>query len=449
MSSSSSRKLRGVAALVLASTAAACGDDDDGSSVTSTAGATTAAAEGSGAPTGGSASDVEPADMTLVALSSFKPGLDPIIEAFEAAYPGFSVEPSYYEAGDAYTAAVPTQFAGGNGSDIVYVLGGQASPYSATAFGRAGYMADLSDEPWVSSMFEPTRSLYEFEDELLARDVGIAPLAVISYDKDFFEANSLQPATTFAELLDLCTTIAELGKTPIAWGGANPAVNANDVATLAGNTVQSEDPDWLEKRLNNETTFAETPGWRRALEQVVEMNEAGCFSPGVSGVELAEMVSQFATGQSAMMFTSGILNGQVLEQTPDLNLGMFPAPGDTAESTRVTAQASGGLGQWADTDNPEAVRLFLDFMSQDENLAAVAEANQIISSPDATEGNLPGVYTDLADYFTEDKVVTDYTARWPNTSMGMLTGQSIQGLFTGQKTVDQVLADMDTYFDQS
>jgi len=150
-----------------------------------------------------------------------------------------------------------------------------------------------------------------------------------------------------------------------------------------------------------------------------------------------------------MMFTSGILNGQVLEQTPDLNLGMFPAPGDTAESTRVTAQASGGLGQWADTDNPEAVRLFLDFMSQDENLAAVAEANQIISSPDATEGNLPGVYTDLADYFTEDKVVTDYTARWPNTSMGMLTGQSIQGLFTGQKTVDQVLADMDTYFDQS
>jgi hypothetical protein len=59
------------------------------------------------------------------------------------------------------------------------------------------------------------------------------------------------------------------------------------------------------------------------------------------------------------------------------------------------------------------------------------------------------VYGDLVDYFSDDKVVTDFTARWPNTSMNMLTGQSIQGLFTGQKTVDDVLNDMDTYFAQT
>ena len=454
--------------------AASCGDDDDaGSDAGTTAAtepapapteaapveteapdATEPAPEETDAPAPTSAPEaevepLEPADLTLVALSSYKPGLDPVIEAFEAENPGVTIEPSYYEAGDAYTTAVPTQFAGGNGSDIVFVLGGQASPYSSTAFARAGYLLDLSGESWVDTMYAPTRTLYEYEGALVARDVGIAPLSIVSYDKDYFAEHSLTLPTTFAELITLCETVAAQGIVPIAWGGANPAVNANNVATLAGNTVQSEDPDWLAKRTAGETTFAETPGWRRALEQVVEMNEAGCFSPGVSGAPLADMVSMFATGQSAMMYTSGILLGQVLAQTPDLNPGMFAAPGDTADSTRVTAQASGGLGIWSETEHEEAAKRFLEFMSQSDVMAELAGGNSIISSSDATEGNLPGVYGDLADYFSDDKVVTDFTARWPNTSMNMLTGQSIQGLFTGQKSVDDVLNDMDTYFEQT
>ena len=39
-----------------------------------------------------------------------------------------------------------------------------------------------------------------------------------------------------------------------------------------------------------------------------------------------------------------------------------------------------------------------------------------------------------------------YNAMWPNTQMNTLTGTSIQGLFTGQKSVDDVLKDMDSYF---
>ena len=143
--------------------AASCGDDDDAGSDSGTTAATQPAPEPTDAPapvetdapdatepapeptdapapTSAPAAEpepLEPADLTLVALSSYKPGLDPVIAAFEAENEGVSIEASYYEAGDAYTTAVPTQFAGGNGSDIVFVLGGQASPYSSTAFARA------------------------------------------------------------------------------------------------------------------------------------------------------------------------------------------------------------------------------------------------------------------------------------------------------------------------
>jgi raffinose/stachyose/melibiose transport system substrate-binding protein len=185
------------------------------------------------------------------------------------------------------------------------------------------------------------------------------------------------------------------------------------------------------------------------FEHLVAMIDGGCFSDGASGVPLAEMVSQFATGQAAMMFTSSILQGQVLAQTPDLDIGVFPPPGDTAEDTRVTAYPAGGLGIWAESDHVDAAKLFLEFVSQEDVARPLATANGIVSSADATAGLFDGLYADLAPYFEAGQVVTDITTAWPNTQMGTLSGQSIQGLLTGQKTVDEVLADMDDYFERT
>jgi raffinose/stachyose/melibiose transport system substrate-binding protein len=125
---------------------------------------------------------------------------------------------------------------------------------------------------------------------------------------------------------------------------------------------------------------------------------------------------------------------------------MFPPPADTEDLTRVTVYPAGGLGVWTGSEHTDAAKAFLDFVSQEQVAREVASANGIISSVDATADELPGIYSELSSYFDTDQVVTDITTRWPNTQMGTLTGQSIQGLFTGQKTVEQVLADMDTYF---
>ena len=386
--------------------------------------------------------------ITLTALSSAKPGMDLVIADFEASQDAIRVEATYYEPGDAYAAAVPTQFAGGNGSDIVMVLGGHASPYSTTTFAEAGYLLDLTDEPWIDTMYAATRPLYEVDGAVYARDLGIAPLAVTNYNRAFFAEHELAVPTTFAEMLELCTAISDTGTTPIAWGAGNPAVNANNLATFAARTVLTEDPGWLETRLEGETTFVDTPGWQRALEQLQEMIDGGCFSPGAGGMALTDMIAQFATGQSAMMYTYGGLNGQVLQQTPDMDIGMFPMPADDPADTRVQVQASGGLAIWSESDSVESARAFLEYFSDPAVLATFTDAAQLLSPAQATAGELPGIYAELDPWFANDQVLADITARWPNAQMNTLSGQSIQGLFTGQKTVEDVLADMDTYFDQ-
>ena len=95
-------------------------------------------------------------------------------------------------------------------------------------------------------------------------------------------------------------------------------MNNNDVLPLAGPPVLSPDPTWLDKRLAGKTTFATTPGWRRALQMVLDMKAANCFGPGVEAVGIPQMESQFASEQAIMMYTSPALDGPAKALNPKI-----------------------------------------------------------------------------------------------------------------------------------
>jgi raffinose/stachyose/melibiose transport system substrate-binding protein len=101
----------------------------------------------------------------------------------------------------------------------------------------------------------------------------------------------------------------------------------------------------------------------------------------------------------------------------------------------------------AKSSNKAAALTFLDFMGREKQQRLFAKINYIVSPFDATKGNLPGIYADLKPWFAAKKVVTNLNGEWPNTSMNTNMGTSIQGLFTGQKSVDDVLRDMDRFFE--
>lgn len=401
-------------------------------------------------PTQSGGEPVVPVTVTMTMLTSNQPGMDPLIERFNAENTeGITVEVSYFESGDAFNTAIPAQFSSGNGTDIIQVLGGRASPVSVNSFYEAGYLSDQTSAPWVAGMYEPTKPLFEVDGKVYAKDFGISPLAIMTYNVDIFEANDLEVPTTFAELLDVCASISALGLTPISWGGASYPVNANNVSVIAGNTVFVDDPEWLAERTAGETTFADS-GWADALGQLQDMIDGGCFSPGTAGMALNDMLTTFGSGQAAMMFTYGGLNGRVLAQAPDLNIAMFPFPAVRAADTRITVQSAGGLGVSTQSKHPDAANAFLEWLSGDAIAAELAASNFLISTPEANSGNLPEIYSGLTESFTTPGlIIADVTAQWPSTAFNTAFGTSIQGMFTGQKTVDQVLADADAAFDEA
>ncbi len=434
--SRSTRSILAVAlALGLATSLAACSSSSSGGG-------------GGGGGQSGSAGggSLGSATLKLEALSSDQPGLDAAIADWKKVNPQVKVQAQYYPAGDPFTTTVSTQFAGGNAPDLVWLTAGDASPTSAQAFAKAGYLADLSNESWVSSMYPKTKPQFEYQGKVYIRDFGLQPLSLLTYSTDYFTQHNLQPPTTFSQLLSLCTTIAGQGKTPISWAGASQPVNSNNVAVLAGNTVFAQDPNWLADAVAGKTTFSSTAGWKEAVQQVVDMKNAKCFSPGAAGETLNQMISDFATGQAAMMFTTTGLDGQVLKQDPNIKLAIFAAPAASADSTRITVQAAGGLGISAKSSHKAQAQAFLDFLSTPAELDVVAKGNSVLSPVDATNGNLTGLYAGIKPFFVNNQVLPDPTAQWPNTSFNTNTGATLQGLFTGQKSVDAVLSDMDKFF---
>jgi raffinose/stachyose/melibiose transport system substrate-binding protein len=387
--------------------------------------------------------------VTLSMATTYKPGFDVLIPNFNRIFPNITIKPSYYVSGAPYTTAVTTQFSAGNGTDLVWATGARTGPTATWPFAQAGYLTDLSGRPWVKRMYAADKAQYVFNKKVYTYDFGLSILALPAYNKEFFAQNKLKVPTTFAQLLTLCKTISGMGKIPIAWAGGSAAVNTNNVVALAGSTVTGPDPGWLQKRLNHKTTFAATPGWRRAVQMLADMKSASCFGPGVEAVQIPQMLQQFASGQAAMMFTYAGLNAQVVGINPNLKIGLFPPPADNPKNTTVTVQAAGGIALNAKSPNKQAALTFLDFLGREKQQRLFAKINYLVSPFDAQKGKLPGIYADVKPWFSANKVVSTITAEWPNTSMGTNVGTSIQGLFTGQKNVNDILADMDKFFEST
>jgi raffinose/stachyose/melibiose transport system substrate-binding protein len=295
-------------------------------------------------------------------------------------------------------------------------------------------------------VFKPTRAVYESKGKLVARDLGMSTLATIEYDVDYFNDAGIEVPTDFKALLDMCRTISKRGdRIPISWGGGLPAVNYNNLVSIAGNTFLGKNQNWANELAAGKTTWSGTPGWRDALQYIVDMNDAGCFPPDAGSLTFDQMLAQLASGKAASMFTYGGLIASVQQTTPGLKLAMFAPPAKKASDTWVTVQPAGGIALWSKSKHPAEAKRFLDFISGEKEQRVLADTNVLISPSDGTSGKVPEAYAGVADLFASGhSIPSDVATLLPNISEVVdVIGSSAQGLFTKQRTIDQVLADMD------
>lgn len=381
--------------------------------------------------------------LTLSALTTYQPGLTPIIKEFEQAYPNITIKPTFTAATPDYISLLSTEFAGGNAPDVVMLLPGseQVWPYA-----QHGYLVDLSDASWAKDTTSSAKPVVSYQGKIYAQDDGSQAWPV-SYNEEYFSTHHLQVPTTFSQLLSLCRSIASTGEIPIAYAGGNGPSQVNSLDSVVGSTVFDSQPDWMALRQANKTTFASTPGWVTAAREFVQMQNAKCFEPGVAGVQIPDMQSEFGSGKAAMMFSSTALDAGVTQTNPSLRIGMFPVPGVTAQQTRVSVITGDTLAISAKSQHIAAAEQFLDFVASPKEAAQYAQANNLLSPAQERSGKLPAAYAGLAKYYENGLTVPTRIWEWPNSQFSTLAGQQMVGLFTGQLSVQQFVSSLDSDWD--
>lgn len=297
-------------------------------------------------------------------------GIAQLNAAFQKAHPDMKLEYKYVSPD--YETYVNSRLAAGDAPDVLMADRGKMIKWV-----KQGYLADLSDQPWVARM---TPALKYFNSingktyQLNSENIAISLYSNLDLLK---QAGINEVPKTWPELLaDLQTLNSKkLNGFMLAnkggWQGEQLALD------LAANLV---DKDWAAKYDSGQSAF--NPTWVPVIDRIKELLASGTIDAKLMmGLDpWSDGMAQFKSGKWAF-FIQGAWELSDIAKNVSFNFSFGPFPGGDA-GTKPKAFTFVGTG-WAvnaHAKNPTAAKAYVNFMSQSENAAAYLSAESAFST---------------------------------------------------------------------
>jgi raffinose/stachyose/melibiose transport system substrate-binding protein len=363
---------------------------------------------------------------------------------YEAAHPGVTIKVNKISA-ETYGQTLQTQMAAGNGPDVMQVNAGGGQPGTVGTLAKPGLLLKLTDASFTKNIPEAERVGYDYQGKLYGVPSSTAIMSVI-YNDDLAKQNNVNvtATSTLQDVIKQCSTVKSAGSSIFALAGGVPANTGIMTVELASSTVYGPDPDWDKKRTDGKTTFAKTEGWKQALQAVVDMNKAGCFQDGAAGAGFADLTNAASSGKAFGFFApSGAAKSIMDAAGGHVTLVAMGAP-SPAKKNYLTISSDIGLAGNAKTKSPKLVEDFIKFSVSPDEAKKFADAQGTIPiGGDINAADLLPQYKPVADQLSKKDYRTFAVDSWTNPQVYQALGSGVTGLLTGQKTVDDVLKDMD------
>lgn len=348
---------------------------------------------------------------------------------------------------DAYNTQVTTQLQAGNAADVMILAPGTGQPISVITLAEAGFLEPLDD---TSAGLLPAGAEPEFQidGDTFAQPTALTPVGMVFNVTAADEAGVTEYPTTYEDLLAACDTARDGGKSFTVLAGGIPFNTGLFSMLISATRVYAETPDWNAQRAAGDVSFADS-GWRDVLEDIVEMNDSGCFQDGAAGGTFDSITAGLGGGTSLTAAVPGSAAASIAGATgAELNVQAFP-PADGQEAFTVTgANYAWGINASSDDAVKASAQAFLDWVAQPENAKAYAELSGAVPITGIVADELLPQYAPIGDLLSSGAYGGLPNATWPNPGVYDALGGGVQALLTGQKNVDQVLDEMDAAWDQ-
>jgi raffinose/stachyose/melibiose transport system substrate-binding protein len=398
------------------------------------------------------ASDARPArsdqvTISMLALGAQEAGLNVVIANFEHAYPNITVNITY--GSNAFVISEEaTELAAGNAPDLLTVQPGCGGPLSVCEAARAGDLAPMIDKPWAKRSLPLVTSVEKLNGALYAFQPIVSPHGIFTND-GLFAKLGLKVPQTFSQLLAVCKQAQADGTVAMDLQGAAPATMTDMILGLATPLVFARGTHWLAAFKAGTVSFDGTAGWHQALQEVVDMNDAGCFEPGAAGTVNADGL--FAQGQGLMVVTVGAQKGSIDAGSPQFSYTFHPFPAATAPGQTDTFLHLGpavAVNAHSSAQNQAAAQTFVDFLALPVEDDLYARMTGGLTQDEFLKGQLPAFMSDFATILKDREYVVDPLSGLGNANVGNVFDTDGLGLITGQVTPDSMLQALDAAWKQ-
>jgi raffinose/stachyose/melibiose transport system substrate-binding protein len=329
-------------AIVAAVLAAACGSGDEGDD-------------------GGGGGDGDAVTLTIESWRSDDQAIwdDTIIPAFEEAHPDINLEFEPTEPTE-YNAAMESQLDGGEAGDII-----TCRPYDISlALYDAGHLEALNDLEGMDGFSELALGGWSTDDGETNFCVPAASvLHGFFYNADIFDELGLEEPETVEDFHAVLDAVAEDGNyTPISQGTADQWDIAEvDYTGIGPNYWRGE--EGRQALIAGEAQFTD-PEFVAPLEELATWGE---YMPnGYEGISYDDGKALFTGGEGAI-YPGGSWEITGFETDSNFELGVFAPPvPEGSDQCYVSDHVDIGYGMNADTEHPEEVRTFLEWVASEE-----------------------------------------------------------------------------------
>lgn len=344
---------------------------------------------------------------------------------------------------DKYGETTRTQLQAGNASDVIQTAPGHGQGQSILSLAEAGFLEPLGDTA-KNLIPADNESLFTVDDKVYGQPLDFTVNSIVVNETTAGSAGLTEFPTSTDGLLAACADLKNEGKSLVVLAGAAGPNAGLTAQAISATRVYQEDPQWHQKRIDGQVTFAESEGWKETLQTIVDMKDAGCFQAGAEGAGFDAITNGLAQGASVSSFIPGGSAVEIGRAAKDQEWSINPFPSSDGGTSFVLASSNYALSINAGSENKEAAQAFVDWMAQPEQAKEFADISGQLPVTGVEDYKFEGsIYAPVEDAIKAGNFTTLPNAMWPNAKVYDALSSGVQGLLTGQQSIDQVLQGMD------
>ncbi|GAA4344815.1 extracellular solute-binding protein [Microbacterium rhizosphaerae] len=362
---------------------------------------------------------------------------------YEKAHKGVTVN-TVNLPGESYASALATRVQGGNAPDTFNAEGGIGQANSIIPWAKAGLLLPLSDDI-QRNLPASQKDLWVYNGKAYGVPLGTQANGVIWNDELAKSIGvNVTPSTSLDDLIAQCGAARAQGKSIYGLAGAAPPNTGFLALGIATSTVYGPDKDWNQKRAAGKVTFDGTKGWHTALESIKAMFDAKCFQDGAQGAGFDALTNGASQGKILGFFAPSAAAKEIMDAAGGhVKLVIQPIPAPAGTKTYLSLSADQSVAASAKTKSPKLSTDFLKYILSGEGQQAYSTLVGTIPVNVSSSTALLPQYEGLKDMITANDVRGYPATAWSNAKVYADLGSGVQGILTGQMTVDQVLKQMD------